>query len=88
MHLREYATCARQHRMTPAQKADYFVNSLEGAARNFLLSNFTPATTFEEVAALIKREYDSDARQMEVQSSLEGSKAEQLHGGSFTRHRV
>ncbi len=45
MHSRDYDTCARQHRPTLAQNAEYLVNRLEGAARNFLLGNFTPGTS-------------------------------------------
>ncbi len=47
------------------------MNSLEGAARNFILSNFTPGMSFENAAAMMKREYDSDSCQLQVQSSLE-----------------
>eukprot|EP00171_Calliarthron_tuberculosum_P023123 IDg23123t1 len=41
-HLRDYENCARQHQLTSGQKSDYFANSLDGAARNFLLNHYTP----------------------------------------------
>lgn len=31
--IRDYTFCARQHRLTPSQKADYFVNIFDGLAR-------------------------------------------------------
>eukprot|EP00171_Calliarthron_tuberculosum_P009169 IDg9169t1 len=74
MHLRDYENCARQHRLSPTQKADYLVNSLGGTARNFMLSIFVPGMTFDDTSSLMLREYDSDSRQLQVQSSLKGLK--------------
>eukprot|EP00171_Calliarthron_tuberculosum_P022446 IDg22446t1 len=38
--LRDYETCARQHRLSESQKSDYLINVLEGPARTFLLNNY------------------------------------------------
>ncbi len=73
-HLRDYETCARQHRLTPNQAAEYFVNSLDGPARTFLLSHFAPGMSYVQVADMMRKEYDSDSRQLQVQSRLEGLK--------------
>ena len=70
--LRDYETCARQHRLTSGQKADYFSNVLEGPALTFFLNTYVPGMTYEEISEAMKREYNSDSRQLQVQSTLEG----------------
>ena len=69
--LRDYEACAHQHRLTPAQKAEYFMNVLEGPARTYLLNKYAQGMAYEHVVQLMRREYDSDSRQLQVQSTLE-----------------
>eukprot|EP00171_Calliarthron_tuberculosum_P023610 IDg23610t1 len=47
-------------------ESDYFANTLDGAARNFLLSHFTPGIPYEQLECLMKTEYDSDSRQLQM----------------------
>eukprot|EP00171_Calliarthron_tuberculosum_P022283 IDg22283t1 len=72
------ATYIHQHfagrKLSSSQKADYFVNVLEGPARTFLLNNQDPDMTYEQVLDTMKKEYNSDSRQLQVQSTLEGLK--------------
>ena len=69
--LRDYDACAHQHRLAPAQKAEYFMNVLEGPAHTYLLNNYSQEMAYGQVVELMKREYDSDSRQLQVQSTLE-----------------
>ena len=69
--LRDYEACARQHQLTAAQKAEYFINTLEGPARTYHLNHFVFGMTYDEVAEMMRREYDSDSRQLQVQNKLE-----------------
>ena len=64
--LRDYEACAHQHRQTPAQNAEKFMNVLEGPARTYLLNNYAQGMAYEQVVQLMKREYDSDSRQLQV----------------------
>ena len=70
--LRDYETFASQRRLIGSQKADYFVKVLEGPARTFFLNFYAPGMTYEEIFEKIQREYNSDSRQLQVQSTLEG----------------
>lgn len=38
--LRDYEACPHQHRLTPTQKKEYFMNLLEGPAHSSLLDNY------------------------------------------------
>lgn len=53
MTLRDYKICARQHRLTESQKADYFVNILDGPARTFFFNNASELMPFEEMAEVM-----------------------------------
>ena len=68
--LRDYNVCARQHKLSRAQMADYFVNVLDGPARTFFFNNARNEMTFSEMASMMVREYNSDARQLHVKASL------------------
>eukprot|EP00171_Calliarthron_tuberculosum_P012667 IDg12667t1 len=63
---RDYETCARQHLLTESQKAEYLLNVLEGPARTFMLNNYTPGMTYEQVSTIVKREYNGDSRGLQI----------------------
>ena len=69
--IRDYNVCARQHKLTPKQKADFFVNVLADPARTFFFNNARDDMTFEQMADMMVKEYNSDARQLQVQGMLE-----------------
>lgn len=69
--LRDYEACSDQHQLTSWQKAEYFLNILEGPARTFLLEHRVPEMSYDEIAELMRRKYDSDSRQLQIQSTLE-----------------
>lgn len=71
MTLRDYNVCARQHRLSARQKAEFFINVLSSPARTFFFNNARNDMTFEEMANMMVREYNSDARQLHVQEMLE-----------------
>ena len=70
--IRDYLVCAQQHKLSEAQRAEYFVNIFEGPARTFFLNNAQNGMAFEQLANMMIREYNSDARQLHVQGILEG----------------
>ena len=45
--IRDYLICAQQHKLSQAQRAEYFVNIFEGPARTFYLKNAQNGMTFE-----------------------------------------
>ena len=56
MTLRDYNVCARQHRLSARQKADFFINVLSGLARTFFFKNARDEMGFEEMARMMVRE--------------------------------
>lgn len=71
MNLRDYDICACQNRLTSNWNTEYFINSVTVTARNFFLVAFLPGMNFADAATIMKHEYDSDSRHLQVQSSLE-----------------
>ena len=69
--IRDYNVCARQHKLSQKQKADFFVNVLADPARTFFFNNARDDMTFDEMARMMVKEYNSDARQLQVQGILE-----------------
>eukprot|EP00171_Calliarthron_tuberculosum_P011764 IDg11764t1 len=84
MNVRDYENFARQHRISAAQNTEYLVSSLGRTARNLMTSLILPGMAFDEASALILREYDSESRQLQVQSSPEGLKL----GSFMTSHSI
>ena len=76
--LRDYAVCARQHKLSRTQLAEYFVNILDGPARTFFFNNAQEGMSFEDMGNMMLREYNSDARQLHVQGILEGLRLKKL----------
>ena len=68
--LRDYNVCSRQHRLSTTQKADYFVNLLDGPARTFFFNNARDDMQFEEMAEMMTKEFNSNARQIQVYGIL------------------
>lgn len=69
--VRDYEICAKQIRLTSQQKTDFFINIFEGAARDFFFENCRDDMSFSQLAEVMVREYDSDARRLAIQSELE-----------------
>lgn len=57
--------------LVPETKSDFFVNVLADHAWNFFFYNARDEMTFDEMAAMMIKEYNSDARQLQVRSTLE-----------------
>ena len=68
--LRDYNICSRQHRLSPSQKADYFVNILDGPARTIFFNNAQDDMSFEQMAEMMVAEFNSNARQIQVYGIL------------------
>eukprot|EP00171_Calliarthron_tuberculosum_P020181 IDg20181t1 len=69
--IRDYEVCARQYKLSAEQKANYFVNALKGPARTFFIAHHTPGFSFEDIIKMMMGEYNSNSRQLQVQSVLE-----------------
>ena len=78
LHIRDYNVCARQHKLSPTQKADFFSNILDGPARTFFFNNARDDMTFDDMASLMISEYAGDARQLQVQQVLETLRIENV----------
>lgn len=69
--MKLYAICSRQHRLSQAQKADFFVHVFEGSARKFFFENANGEMPYNDMVRVMLKEYVSDARQMQVKGTLE-----------------
>ena len=68
--LRNHNICSRQHRLSPSQTVDYFVNILDGPARNFFFNNAQDDILFEQMTEMMVAEFNSNARQIQVYGIL------------------
>ena len=66
LKLRDYNVCSLQHRLSTTQKSDYFVNLLDGPARTFFFNNGQDEMQFEEMAQMMTKDFNSNARQIQV----------------------
>lgn len=82
--IRDYEACAHQHRLIPCQKAEYFMNIVEGSARTFFLNPYSPSMTLKEVCNIMIQGYDSDSRQLQAQYTLEGLKLDNFVSSWFS----
>lgn len=73
---------SRKYRLSHLQISKYFMNILEGPARNFHIVNHTPNITYEHLCSLMKREYDSDSGELQIQSTFE---RRSLNGFNYSR---
>ena len=64
--LRDYNVFSRQHRLYTTQRADYFVKLLDGPARTFFFNNARDDMQFEEMAEMMTKAFNSNARQIQV----------------------
>ncbi len=69
--IKDYHACALLLGINAVQKATVFVNIFKGNARRLFLSNVKPGMSFEHLERIMREEYDSSARQIQVQSELE-----------------
>ena len=53
MTPRNYNVCARQHRLSDRQKAEFFINTLAGPPRIFFFNYATDTMDFEEMAKMM-----------------------------------
>eukprot|EP00171_Calliarthron_tuberculosum_P004860 IDg4860t1 len=69
--IRDYETCAEQLQLDASQKVSYFVNILQDSPRFFFYSFYVRRMDFKTVCEKMRKEYNSDSRQLQVQSNLE-----------------
>ena len=69
--LRMYDIYAKQYNVSSQLKSDLFVHAFDGAARTFFFNNTVDTMTFDEKAAVMKKGYDNDARQIQIKGTLD-----------------
>lgn len=69
--LKLYSICTRKHRLSQAQKADFFVYILKGSAGKFFFENVSDGMQYNEIVQIMLNEYVSDAEQMQVKGTRE-----------------
>lgn len=69
--LKPYQICCRQYSLSQAQKADFLVHAFDGPARTFFFNNTLETMMFQERCAVMLKEYNSDARQLQVKGKID-----------------
>ena len=89
MTIRGHNVCAGQHRFTEKQKSVFFVNVLVDPARTFFFNDAQDDMSFDEIARIMIREYNSDARQLSLQGMLETLRLEKyISEHNISNHSV
>lgn len=79
-NIKPYAISARQYDPSRAQKGDFFIHCLDGAALKIFFEKCNEAMPYQATFSVVLTEYASDARQLQIKGSLET-----LRLSSFTR---
>ena len=69
--LRDYENCGRQLKLNATQMADYFVKVLKEPARSFFYDNVQHGMTYGDIANMMQKEFNSDARQLNTLQELD-----------------
>ena len=69
--IRDYEICAAQQCLNPSQMSLFFVNALADPARQFFLTHCSPSMPFEQIAAQMRRHYNSETRKLQLQSEMD-----------------
>lgn len=69
--LRDFKICALQNRLTNQQRPDYLANIFGEIARTFFFNTARDDMSFEEMAMLMFKEYNSDALQQQIKGVLD-----------------
>lgn len=66
-----YKIVSKQYNLDNFQMVDYFIHALGGPAKIFYINKSSSQMCFEDVEKLMKDEYNSDARQIQVKGQLD-----------------
>lgn len=69
--VREYNVSARQHSLSPTEKADFITSAFSKPAHTYFYINAIDAMTFEEMVQMKKEEYESDAQQEQALTQIQ-----------------
>lgn len=69
--LQTYEMTAHHYKLTPDQKVNFFVYALGGPAKLFFLRTAKLGDTYERIREFMLAEYNSDARQLQVEGQLQ-----------------
>ncbi len=62
---------SKQYHLSDGLMVDYFIYALGGPAETFFLNNRNDEMTYKEIKKLLLKEYNSDARQIQVKGKLD-----------------
>lgn len=71
--------CSSQKKLSNQQRAEYFVNKLDGAPRNFFFNNEEDEMPFQDMDFMMLKNFNYDTRQQKVKGIME-----MLSLGTFT----
>lgn len=69
--IRDLHICAVQQALGPAQMSLFFINALSDPARQFFISNCSSDMPFEPIATIMRRQYNSDTRKLQIHSEMD-----------------
>ena len=69
--LRDYEICGQQQCLDPSQISLFFVNALADPARQFFLTQCSTSMPYDQIAAQMRRHYNSETRKLQNQSEMD-----------------
>ena len=69
--IRDFEVCAVQQCLDKSKMSLFFVNDLVDPARQFFLTHCFSRMQFDEIIAHMRRRYESDTRQLQLQSEMD-----------------
>ena len=82
--LRDFDICATQQGLTERQRVLFFVNALDGNARDYYLAHCHFDMPIREVFQIMHRQYNSESRQLQAQTKMENLKLADI----MTEHTI
>lgn len=71
IRLRDSDQCMIQYRLSPVQRADFFIIVLVGDARTFFLTNVSIVMNLQEIRKFMLDEHNSNSRQIQLRRILQ-----------------
>lgn len=71
LHTRDYNICAQQHKLSPQQKAQFYINTFAESAHTHFFNNANADMSFEQLAVLNIEAWANDSRKLQVHQRLE-----------------
>ena len=86
--IRDYEICTAQQCLEPSQMSLFFVNALADPARQFFLTHCSPHMNFEQIAALMREQYNSETTKLQLQSEMDSLDISTVHSCGSAIYRI